>query len=386
MPRVASVPALPLRLATAGWLGFLLLLVAPEASRAQEADFPPLPVGEWVAGLLTPADPRSDGMGPFQVMEFEAEAGRRYRLRWGVEGFDPVVRILRPVGGITETVMQGGEGLIRYTSPRSERLLVVMQSREEFAGGPFTLSLDVRSPNEAGSPLPILPSQPVEGAIGLESPLHVLEDGSEVGHDLWVFPGRGGDQYLISMESSDFQPAFEFGPTSAGTLVPTRSDGGWTPGPLVRLRVTLPHDGFFGIRARPRREDEGGRYVLRMDPWEPRALIRSPIRVGEAMWGVLSVEDPRLGGERPYHEWVLEGSEGEVVDIWLRSQAFDAWLDVGEEGEDGTFRLLDSNDDTEGRDAFVRLVLPRTGRYVIRATAYDEDSQGEYTVSVEQGG
>lgn len=89
---------------------------------------------------------------------------------------------------------------------------------------------------------------------------------------------------------------------------------------------------------------------------------------------------------RPDAVWVYEGSAGEVIQIDLRSQDFDAHLSLfnGASGE-----LISSNDDSEGRNSRIMARLPEDGPYVLVASTYsevdDKERQLRYEMAVSAG-
>lgn len=369
-------------------------MLLSSAAHAQTLDdFPRITPGEEVSGFVAAGGPAFADRGPFMVYRFDATAGTRYSVQARSGVFDTYLVLARPVGGLTEVIRENddaGEGTdsrIRFTSDRTGPYLLVVQPLQSGASGPFTLRVDERVLPPDQPPRPVTLGATVQGRLTDGSSVLLTEWDEEFPYDLWTLTGSGGEYYEISLESDDFDAYLEFGPMSGGTLMPDRFDDDGGDGLDARLRVQLPHDGTFGVRARPLGEGASGSYTLRVDTFVPPSPTRAPISVGETVTSVLDAEDAILEDGVPYEEWLYQGRAGERLTLRMASDELDSYLSVGTMGPDGVFREIASNDDGpgDGLNAFIDLTLPSDGELVIRARPLGAGASGSYTLEVRPG-
>lgn len=362
---------------------------------AQEVDtFPEIRVGSSVEGRLVPGGPTLGARGGFSVHRFEGRAGVRYQADARSSDFDAYLLLARPVGGLTDFLAEdddGGEGSdarLRFTLAQSgPHFLIVQSYGSDGRGGAFTVSLEERVLPPPPLAQPISPGQTVQGRIDATSGVVLIDSDRELPHDLWAFEGRGGDHFMIAMDSDDFDAYLDFGPMSGDSLLVQRQDDDGGAGTNALLRVRLPHDGRFGVRARPLSEDGTGTYTLRVTPFTPAPPVRRALRAGETVTGALTPEDALLDEELPYQEWTFEGREGELVRIRMSSDDFDTYLSFGCEQADGSFVEMAFNDDApgDGTNSLIEYRLPASGTYVIRARPFGW-STGTYMLRLVSGG
>src|SRR5688572_22881994 len=105
-----------------------------------------------------------------------------------------------------------------------------------------------------------------------------------------------------------------------------------------------------------------------------------PIRVGASVSGTLSESDPELG-DRHYDSYRIRLGKDEAIQVDMKSEALDSYLDVIADGSD---EALKSHDDVGGgsRDARLRFVAPDSGEYIVRAQGFSGGT-GAYTLSVQ---
>ena len=354
------------------------------------ADFPVIRLGEQVSGSVPLSGAGLSQRGAFSVYRFDGQAGVRYSIEARAEAFDVYLALARSVGGITEFVREDDDSAgetdarIRFTAEQTEPYLLVVQALSQGSGGPFTLLLEERELPPAQPPRPLTVGVPVEGTISATSSVYLTDWDEEIPHDLWTFSGEGGQYYQISMESADFDSYLEFGPMSSGALVSEQTDDDGGEGTNSRLRVQLPHDGTFGIRARPLGDGGEGRYTLRVEPFTPSPPTRSPITVGAPVSATLTLEDAVLDGGEPYQEWLYQGEAGERLEIRMASDDFDSYLSLGRTGPDGSFQEITSNDDDPagGLNSLITVTLPGDGEFVIRARSLGSGGSGNYTLEL----
>jgi serine protease Do len=79
-------------------------------------------------------------------------------------------------------------------------------------------------------------------------------------------------------------------------------------------------------------------------------------------------------------QYTLQGAAGETIEARMNSDELDTYLVLqNDRGE-----LVAENDDGDGRNAVLSAVLPSNGTYTLLATAYGEDTVGNYTLSADR--
>ncbi|MEX1256265.1 MAG: hypothetical protein WEG36_01485 [Gemmatimonadota bacterium] len=379
-------------LTTMGSLLILTLAPYPQAARGQAPDFPEIRVGQTVDAFLGTGGPTIGERGPFMVYRFEAEAGTRYSAELRSFDFDGYLIFARPAGGVTEFLKEDDDGgtdtdaRLRFRIEEGGTYLLIAQAYEARTGGAFTLSLEERVLPPSQPPRPLVVGDPIEGRLTENSSVYFSDFDEEFPYDLWTFEGRGGENYVITVESADFDAYLEFGPMSGDGIQVTHTDDDGGGNLNASLRVELSHDGRFGIRARPLSEDALGAYTLTARPFTPTAAARRPILAGELVTSALTAEDALLDADIHYQEWTYAGSAGERIRISMISTEIDSYLVLGKESGDGVFEEIVFNDDGPGGtlDSEIDFTLPEDGEYLIRARSYGAGARGSYTVEVER--
>jgi len=378
------------RIAPLTALACILTAVIPNHAAAQTDDLPSIAIGQSLTGTLSPANPTLAQRGAFTVYRFDGEAGTRYEAELRSDDFDAYLIVARPVGGVSEFLHEdddsGGDSnaRVRFALEEGGPHLLIVQAWGQGTGGAFTLVLEERSLPGAQPPQAATPGERYSGSLSDASSILLTERGEEILYDLWTLDGRGGEEYMIALDSGDFDAYLEFGPMSGDELTVTDTDDDGGDGFNSLLRVTLPHDGRFGIRARPLGEGTSGEYTLEILPFAAAPVLRRPIALGESATGTFTRDGAVLPGGIAYHEWSYEGTEGEQLHITMRSEEVDSYLSFGRENAFGDFEELAYNDDAPGggMNSLIEYTLTTTGSYLIRARTYGGGSFGEYTLEV----
>jgi hypothetical protein len=116
------------------------------------------------------------------------------------------------------------------------------------------------------------------------------------------------------------------------------------------------------------------------------AAAQGTIAIGETVRGELSAADPMLFDSTHYDVWRFEGTAGRRVVVTLRSAEFDTFLAVGGSVTGDCEDCAVDDDGAGGTDSRVRMTLPRSGTYEIRANALFEGEMGVYTLTLEDAG
>jgi hypothetical protein len=128
-----------------------------------------------------------------------------------------------------------------------------------------------------------------------------------------------------------------------------------------------------------------------MLPWAPAAA--QPARSGTpSQQRSLALDGPAISGnlsgsapkneDRHYDSYRLRLRQGDTVQVDMKSEAFDSYLDVT---APGAGEPLESHDDIGGgsRDARLRFTAPAAGDYLIRAQGY-QGGTGAYTLAAKR--
>jgi len=370
-------------------LALALLVGAAPLAAAQPAAFQPIAPGQSASGALQATDPGYSHRGPFEVYAFEAREGARYVAELRSSDFDAYLTLARQVRGLTEPLREDDDGAggtdarLRFRADRSGTHLLVAQALSEGSAGRFTLTLEELPPPEPLVVRPIRIGDRVEAALDEAGPVIELEFGDEVLHHLYRLDGRAGQHLLITMDSDALDAYLEFGPLDGDEIEVTDYDDDGGGGRNARLRVTVPADGAYGIRARAFGEGQAGRYTLQVAEWVPRTAVTRALPMGEEVHAELSHDDAELGHGPYYQAWTFRGEAGQRVRIAMRSDAFDTYLAVGQMSG-GVFQEWASNDDAEGTNSIVELALPASGEVVVRATSFGSGITGRYTLLAER--
>lgn len=115
------------------------------------------------------------------------------------------------------------------------------------------------------------------------------------------------------------------------------------------------------------------------------AAAQGTLAIGQTVRGELTPSDPRLSDGSHYDLWRFQGSAGQRVVVTLRSDQFDAFLVVGATAGDACTECEADDDGAgEGTNSRVRMTLPRTGTYEIRANSLMEGETGAYTLTLDE--
>jgi len=152
---------------------------------------------------------------------------------------------------------------------------------------------------------------------------------------------------------------------------------------LSHLGVTLPEAGAYTLTVTSFSPKQVGEYDLLVQRGAPPPTPADTQQDEHA--GELAAEDAQRDDGAYIDTYPFDGQAGEEVEIDLRSQAFDTFLVLRLEGEDGAVVQRWENDDVApGNTAHshLSLSLPADGPYVIEAGSYDRGETGAYTLDV----
>lgn len=115
----------------------------------------------------------------------------------------------------------------------------------------------------------------------------------------------------------------------------------------------------------------------------------TPLRLGQEIGGQLTAEDARVDSEEfgqfVYDTYSIRARAGQRLEVVMRSDAFDAYLEVYEGSDSG--EILGADDDGLGEDTDSRLrFATAAGTYIIRARNLGGLEGGAYTLRVTDRG
>jgi hypothetical protein len=344
-------------------------------------------VGQTINATLNESDPSTNERGRFQVYTFAARKGQRVVATMRSKDFDAYLTVARIVSGITDALAtdddRGGEtdARVRFEAPADGNYLLVAQSLSEDGKGAYTLSLESAPQPTTAAAQPIRLGQTVTGRLAETDAL--LEDDSY--YDTWTLHATRGQRLQIEMRSDSFDTFLHFGKMENGDFNSISTDDDGAGGTNSRLRVTIPEDGDYVIRANSVKAGEVGPYTLAITERAPGPTTATahPIEPNTEVTGTLDDNDPTGDDGSFYDYWTYEGHAGERLRITMSSEAFDTYVSIGKV-QNGTFDEIASNDDgPEGTNSLLEVTLPTTGTYTIRAKALSGENSGAYKLKVE---
>jgi uncharacterized caspase-like protein len=230
--------------------------------------------------------------------------------------------------------------------------------------------------SEAANATALRPGQRQQGTLARGDA--AMDDGSLF--DLYTYEARAGERLTFTMRSGDFDTFITVARANgdqAELLVRDDDSGGGTNS---RAELTVDRDGPILVLANALREGMTGSYTLELAAVGGAARITS----GQRVAGTLARTDQMLGDSSFFDTYTYQGRQGERVRIAMTSGDFDTYLSIGQV-VDGRWNEVEKNDDADGTNSVVDVVLPRAGTYHIRANSYQKHQTGSYTLEVRPG-
>ncbi|MGI9182171.1 MAG: peptidase, partial [Longimicrobiaceae bacterium] len=192
----------------------------------------------------------------------------------------------------------------------------------------------------------------------------------------------------ITMRSEEFDTYLVLGVMQHGEMRELQRDddsGGGEHGTDSRLRITLPEDGEYIIRAEAMDGDMRGAFTLTLEQLPPSVLpTPRPIERGRTVNGELRERDPELDDGQYYHLWSLSAQAGERIRISMQSEAFDTYVALGRLAGSEFVEIAATDDGGEGTNSLLEVTVEEMGIYVIRATTFFAGVPGPYTLRVDR--
>src|SRR5438067_1080284 len=197
-------------------------------------------------------------LGDLDVWSFDANAGDSIVLRMGAANFNPLIRLYGPNGALVGSAGNGTSGFLNVDlavgATNSGSFTVVASSVVGNSTGAYLLNL-------AKSPGAIFVAPGDEGGLMINGWKYTgTMDLGDL--DEWSFPANPGDNLLLRMASTNFNPWLRlYGPS--GGLVAMAGNG--TSGNLdVNLSVPATNGGSYTVVASSFSGNSSGNYLVNL--------------------------------------------------------------------------------------------------------------------------
>lgn len=338
-------------------------------------------VGRDETGSLGGNSAEDDDGKRYDAYAFRASAGERVKIDLESDDFDSFLRVGHIVNGAFVQMAEnddGGSSLnarLVFTAPQAGEYLIRVTSYNGSAEGDYRLSMEQGPPAPTAAPVTI--GEETRGRLNSDS----ATSDSGAPADLYRFSGRAGQRVAITMKADGFDTYLELFDANHNSLATDDDSAGDLN---ARLTHTLAEDGDYLIEARAFSSGEGP-YTLNIEEIAPPPPP-SAIAFGQTVEGELTDSDATDDDGRRYDAFVFSGTEGQRIQAVMRSGDFDAYLQLGENGEE--FSEIASDDDGLGQGTDARLIftLPETGEYVLRARSWSRDAKGLYALELQDLG
>ena len=371
----------------AATVSILALLAVSGRAVAQE----PIRIGDRVSGALTAEDAVApDDAYRYDDYRFTAREGQRLEITMQSSEFDTYIGLYE-AGQTEEEILGDDDGFgqdtdsrLRFVVDGSGEYLLRARTLSGLDGGAYTLALSER-PAAARAPRPtaIRLGQARSGALTSGDP--ETDDGAN--YDAYRFRARAGDRVGISLNSEDFDPVVRVGRMNGNTFDQLAENDDGPGGSLNSFLIfTAPESGEYIIRATPLTAGGEGAYDLSLAE-VPEAGPAEAIDIGYAIQGELTATDGLNDSGFRVDSYRFTGRAGQRIEVTMDSDVFDTYLELfGSGGPDGVPVSLAEDDDggAEGTNSRLIYTLPEDGDYRIDARGFSTDSEGAYTLELNE--
>ncbi len=341
----------------------------------------PISVGAEIEGALGEDSATNDDGQPADTYRFSGAAGQRIAVEMTSDDFDAYLVLRRASDNAVlaeddDSAGDGTDARIAHTLDADGDYIIEARAFSAEGEGDYSLELTETPPPPA--PTPAAFGQTVEGEITENDP---QGDGGKR-YDAYVFSGTEGQRVQAVLRSGDFDAYLEIGSADGEFSASASDDDGLAEGTGSRLTYTLPSTGDYVIRTQPLSAEGKGLYSLELTDRGPEPKPGS-LLVGATARGTLA-ENDALSDEGAYYDaYRFQAKKDEKLRITMVSNAFDAFVDLGEDGE--SFESI-ANDDDSLSDTHAKLdwTAPDDGWYVVRARAFAANQTGAYALTVER--
>lgn len=365
------------------------------AYRLSMTERPPAPpepaptrIREWgdVQGVLEAGDAELDDNRLYDVYSFQARSGDQLTIRLDSDDFDAYLYVGRGVGSAFEELASnddGGSGLnslIRFTAPETGEFTIRASSYGSGSEGAYVLRIGETPPTPPPANLAL--GDRVSATLDADTASESEEDGRL--YVPYVIQAQAGQRAAISLSSNDFDAYLILGQVGVSGFEQLAYNDD-ADGLNSRLVYTFETAGAYEVRASSFGGSGTGEFTISAQALEPEPEP-APMPFGQSLSGEItqsSAQDDR-GGH--YNAYRFTGSEGQRVQIIMRSGDFDTYLYIG--SADGAFEALAYDDDGLGQGLNSRLnfTLPESGDYIVRASSFGGSGRGLYEIEMTDRG
>ena len=353
----------------------LALAQGPELPAAQ-----PIAFGSPVEGALTESDGKGVGDATADVYRFDGQEGQRIRIDMSSDAFDTYIELFdanRVSLAQDDDGAAGTNSRLTVTLPATGAYFIEARAFSD-ATGAYSLSVSEVEPEKAPETLAF--GSPIQGEISETD----ARDGDDRGFDVFAFRGAAGQRVQAIMRSGDFDTFLQVGRAGMEFEALAYDDDGLGEGTDSRLSYTLPEDGDYVLRVSPLGSGGEGLYALELKDRGPQPLPGS-VLVGATARGLLTEADATAEDNSFFDAYHVTLKANEKLLITMVSNEVDSLLVVGREQEDGSFEVLESDDDSlSDSHAKLEWTAPSDGVYEVRAGTFQQGQTGAYALNVEK--
>ncbi|WP_412061090.1 DUF4344 domain-containing metallopeptidase [Rubrivirga sp. IMCC45206] len=354
----------------------------------------PIRAGQSLSGALAAGDDRLGDDSYADAYVYEGSPNESVEFVLASQAFDvyllggPTLAAARSAETTDDDGAGGTDARLRVTTGADGRYVVLANSYAAGDTGPYLLT--ARSLSGAAPALPgvtaLALGRSVSGRLDASDP--TLDDGTHF--DFYTYTGSAGEDVVITLTSSDFDPYMLFQRIVGDELELVAQDDDGGEGTSSRIRATLDASGTYVVVANSYAAGATGAYTVSIG--RPGAVAQqeaeeagyATLELGRVTSGRLEPGDTVLDDDSFADLYVFEGTPGDAVTVTMRSTDLDAYLSIGTiEGSELAVVGRD-NDSGGGRDARVRFTVGASGLYAVQANSLSGGETGAYTVLVER--
>jgi hypothetical protein len=246
-----------------------VLLAGTAVPAAAQGDIRP---GQSVRGELSSKDPTLDDDTHYDVWRFHGQAGHVYAVTLRSDDFDAYLAVGSSAGASCddcETDDDGGGGTdsrVEFRVASSGGYEIRANSLSGGETGAYTLELEDLGERDGPDMEVDVEATPIQAGPAVRGEL--TEDDAQADddsyYDLYVYRGRAGEAITISLSSEDFDAYLAVGRLVDGEIEVLETNDDGPAGTDSFIRLTLPDDGEYLIRANSLSAGETGAYTLRL--------------------------------------------------------------------------------------------------------------------------
>jgi hypothetical protein len=297
-------------------------------------------------------------------------AGQRVQVSLNSWDFDAYLEVINASTGdridYNDDAGVGTDSQLNFTAQSGINYLIRVTSYDEGETGSYTLRTNAVAP-----PPTITANQNITGSLSTNDAIDPTY------HDDYLLGGvTAGQQIRINLASSSFDTYLQVLDAATGEFIDGNDDANYsTTDSEVNLLVQSGTN--YLIRVASYDSDVTGSYTLSTNTTASVPTITG----NQSISGTLSTTDAT---NPTYHDdYILTGvTAGQQIQVNLNSTNFDTYLELVDAS---TGNIIDNNDDAIGTNSQLNFTVQSGTNYLIRATSYDSNITGSYTLTTTGG-